>query len=359
MAIGWHSVYFQAKMVFRVGLIADVQYADIDDIWNFMKTHKRKYRATLTCLKNAVDWWLTQDKMNLVIDLGDAIDGFRNTDRDMGMHALTKVMKQWKRIEGMKVPHLLGNHELYKFTRAELATGVGSTGFHCVCPESLRDPSEPGDQFYYSFLIDPSSKWRVVVLDSYAESVMRNGGGRVGIELTLENGGLDREYTELCQSNNPNDILKASNYFAGLSGVSSRWCPLNGGLGLTQLTWLKSTLDRAEEREEKVIIASHVILHPKASPGENCHTIVWDYDKVLSVIEESKCVKLVLCGHAHHEGYFHCPKSGIHHISLPSPLEAPDEFVERTFGMLELSDDSYVARIVGQGWVTSRELVIR
>lgn len=349
-------------MKYRIGLIADVQYADIDDVWNFMKTHKRKYRSTLLCLRNAIDSWVNIPDMNFVLDLGDAIDGFRNTSRDMGLHALENVYKEWKRFEQKKpdaiVAHLIGNHELYKFTREELSLGVNGTGFICSAPRRLEGNSNGTGTFYYSFKLGPCSKWRVVVLDPYAESVMRNGGGRVGIELTLENGGLDRQFTDMCQKNNPNNILHATNYFAGLSGVESRWSPFNGGLGDEQLAWLEHVLDQSAKSEERVLVASHVILHPRATPGENCHTLLWDYEKVLNLFEKYNCVKLVVCGHAHHEGYFHCESTGIHHISVPSPLEAPDELVEDTFGLLELTDEDDLVDLIGRGWVTSRHLVI-
>jgi manganese-dependent ADP-ribose/CDP-alcohol diphosphatase len=349
--------------MYRIGLIADVQYADIDDVWNFMKTHKRKYRATLACLRNAVDWWLSQPSLDLVIDLGDSIDGFRNPDRASGMHAIRRVMAEWNRLEterpSLAIPHLIGNHELYKFTRSELTCGVENTGFMCSAPKNLCVIAEPSESFYYSFKLPSSSIWRVIVLDPYYESVMRNGGGRVGIELTVENGGLDANFTKLCQANNPNDILKASNYFSGVVGEQSRWCPFNGGLGSIQREWLENLLSMSEQAGERVLIASHVIIHPKATPSGNCHTILWDYDEVLEILGRFECVKLVFCGHAHHEGYHHCPETGIHHISLPSPLEAPDDVLEQTYGLLELSDHGAIASLVGQGWVTSRTMALR
>jgi manganese-dependent ADP-ribose/CDP-alcohol diphosphatase len=175
----------------------------------------------------------------------------------------------------------------------------------------------------------------------------------------MQNGGLDREFTNLCQKNNPNNILHATNYFAGLSGVESRWSPFNGGLGHDQLAWLESVLKCSSESGEYLLIASHVILHPRATPGENCHTLLWDYENVLDLFERYDCVKLVVCGHAHHEGYFHCETTGIHHISIPSPLEAPDALVEDTFGLLELADEDDFVELIGRGWVTSRRLVIK
>lgn len=345
----------------RIGLIADVQYADIDDVWNFMKTHKRKYRSTLQCLRNAIDSWRKDDNLDIVVDLGDAIDGFRNTDRLMGMHALDKVMREWSRLACLKssvpVLHLIGNHELYKFTRTELVNGVEDTGFSCIAPDQIRSIVDKPGSVYYSFRLAVSSPWRIVVLDPYAESVMTLGGGRVGIELTLENGGLHPDFTALCRTNNPNDFLNGANYFDGLTGDACRWSPFNGGLGEEQLNWLKHTLATAVSNAEKLIVLSHVILHPSATPGKNCHTLLWDYDKVLDIFKQHDCVKLVLTGHAHHEGYHHCSETGIHHVSLESPLEAPDDLAENTFASLTLEDD--VATIEGSGWVKCRTMLLR
>jgi manganese-dependent ADP-ribose/CDP-alcohol diphosphatase len=179
----------------------------------------------------------------------------------------------------------------------------------------------------------------------------------VGHELTLDNGGLDPVFTAMCQTYNPNDILKGVNYFEGLEGEICRWSPFNGGLGESQLKWLADVLELAASSSEKVIVFSHVILHPRATPKGNCHTLLWDYDKVLELFKRYGCVKLVIAGHAHHEGYFHCPETGIHHVSLESPLEAPDDQVERTYATLVIDDDT--ATIEGKGWVKSRTLKLR
>ena len=167
----------------RIGLIADVQYADIDDVWNYMHTHKRKYRSTLVALTNAVDWWSTIDDLDLVVDLGDAIDGFRNVDREMGLHALNNVMHEWKTLENRRphlpILHLIGNHELYKFTREEIIHGVGSTGFKCTPPAILDPAIDRIKSLYYTFPL--RGGWRIVVLDPYEISVMTNEIGRAHV----------------------------------------------------------------------------------------------------------------------------------------------------------------------------------
>ena len=207
------------------------------------------------------------------------------------------------------------------------------------------------DSIYYSFRMRGNSPWRIVVLDPYEESVMTGGGGRVGHELTLENGGLSAEFTKKCQDHNPNDILRGSNYFAGLHGVESRWSPFNGGIGKSQLVWLEKVLQEADKAGEKVILLSHVILHPDATPGKNSHTLLWDYEAVLPLIEEFHCVKLVLAGHAHQQAYHFCPLTGVHHVSLASPLEAPDGLAEDTFAVLEIADDDETGVLIGSGLI--------
>ena len=343
----------------RIGLIADVQYADIDDVWNFMKTAKRKYRGTLTALHNAVNWWVQQERIDLIADLGDAIDGFRNETRQTGMSAIRTVMSEWNRLQVAKpmlpIMHLIGNHELYKFTRTELTTEVEDTGFSCASPHNIVPDKR--NCIYYTFKLSDTSPWRAVVLDPYEQSVMTNGGGRIGHELTLENGGIHKDFTNLCQSHNPNDILHAANFFAGISGVESRWCPFNGGVSDEQLMWLEQVLADSVKKSEKVMLFTHVILHPEATPKGNCHTLLWNYDAVLALLGTHKCVRMVFAGHAHSEGYHYCESSGVHHISLASPLEAPEDLVKSTFATLEIADNDMSAELVGRGWVSTRSLV--
>ena len=342
----------------RIGIIADVQYADIDDVWNFMKTHKRKYRGTLTALRNAIDWWHAEQDIDLIADLGDAIDGFRNENREMGMHALMHVMNEWRRFQSAfpKTPilHLIGNHELYKFTRKELTSEVEGTGFTCSAPANIRDRVDNKESIYYSFKLTQESNWRIVVLDPYEESVMTNGGGRIGHELTMENGGLHPEFTSLCQSKNPNNILDGSNFLKGLTGVNARWVPYNGAMSQDQLDWLDNVMAEASGSGENVLIFSHIVLHPRATPNEDCHALLWNYDKVLELISKHSCVRLVLAAHAHREGYYHCTATGVHHVTIASPLEAPENLAEQTFGILEIGDK--FANLIGRGWINSRRM---
>lgn len=53
--------------LFSFGAIADVQYADQDDGWNFKKDYRRYYRGGLTKLKDAVDMWLRDETHRFVL----------------------------------------------------------------------------------------------------------------------------------------------------------------------------------------------------------------------------------------------------------------------------------------------------
>lgn len=54
----------------RFGVLADIQYCDIDDRLNFSKTRSRAYRGALECLKNAVLQWNASDDVAFVAHLG-------------------------------------------------------------------------------------------------------------------------------------------------------------------------------------------------------------------------------------------------------------------------------------------------
>jgi hypothetical protein len=133
--------------------------------------------------------------------------------------------------------HLVGNHELYNFTREQLICGIEMDGlkYSCAAPPQFTNQKTAADipavehspennqprvsHLYYSFLIRPGSPWRVVVLDPYDVSLpsissfpiatepistwqvscIRSGGGRHGFELTIANGGMDAEAAAKCQ----------------------------------------------------------------------------------------------------------------------------------------------------------------
>ncbi len=61
--------------LFQFGVIADVQYADADDAWDFHKLSKRRYRHALVAFAKAVAEWNSVPTLAFVAQLGDLMDG--------------------------------------------------------------------------------------------------------------------------------------------------------------------------------------------------------------------------------------------------------------------------------------------
>ncbi|KAF4748414.1 hypothetical protein FOZ62_031705 [Perkinsus olseni] len=269
------SAASSSDVICRFGVIADVQH----------------YRKSVKTLGRAVDWWnsLQSPSVDFVVNLADLIDG-HNRGTGTQKEAMATVMEEFERLSCRdKIVHMVGNHELYCFTRSELSKPQvfppTKLPYALSRPPPLPDSQYPtGDPstFYYSFV--PCRGWRVVILDPYDLSVMREGGGRHGIEL-LKGHGLDTEGTALCQSHNPNDIGIQKDFFQGLHGLDSRWVPFNGGFGKTQLAWLRNLLHGCHEDNTNVIVCSHVVIHPDATHEGNCRTLAWNYQDVLDVRE--------------------------------------------------------------------------
>ena len=137
------------KPAFTFGVIADVQWADDEDGFNFMKTVARRYRGAFRTLTRAVDWWSElPTPPAFIAQLGDLIDGL-NVKLGQSTTALELALGELERAPCPAV-NIVGNHELYNFDRSELSRASW-----------LRH----GDREYYSFA--PADGWRVVVLDPY------------------------------------------------------------------------------------------------------------------------------------------------------------------------------------------------
>uniref|UniRef100_A0A3B4AFJ0 Calcineurin-like phosphoesterase domain-containing protein n=1 Tax=Periophthalmus magnuspinnatus TaxID=409849 RepID=A0A3B4AFJ0_9GOBI len=150
-----------ADPLFTFGVIADIQYADLDDGFNFTRTRKRYYRNSLQLLRNARDHWSEAPvQPEFVLQLGDIIDGF-NTQQHASRSALDTVLREFGS-SPVEVHHVWGNHEFYNFTRGEL-----------LCSELNRrlGESRPGGDIYaYSF--SPYPGFCFIVLDAYDMSLL-------------------------------------------------------------------------------------------------------------------------------------------------------------------------------------------
>lgn len=113
---------------FRFGVVADIQYSDIETASNFMGTEERNYRGALGQVKRAVSLWNSLSPRPIfVAQLGDLIDG-QNAGRygaGLGMEtpqsqsALDRVTSLLAECSA-PIYHTIGNHELYNYNWADL-----------------------------------------------------------------------------------------------------------------------------------------------------------------------------------------------------------------------------------------------
>eukprot|EP00903_Cladosiphon_okamuranus_P014139 g13140.t1 len=386
--------------LFSFGAIADVQYADQEDGWNFKKDYRRYYRGGLVKLRGAVDWWLREETHRFALQLGDVIDG-ANKRNGHSEAALSSVKAEVDRLAAslpLGVLSSLGNHELYNFPKQRWAKELdcsnrakavalrpsdsADSGASDNCqdleanlhaPSGASSPPESGqvlnvavagreagegdenaeECFYYSFC--PDETHRFIALDSYdVNAILQEPGpGEVKAQAVDEEGGRANGDTgdagdggmEVLSKHNPN---RNKNNAEGMDGLNKRFVQYNGGVGKKQLLWLEGELAAASRAGQRVIGFGHVPIHP-AVPSP--HTLLWNYQEVLEVMHKFDCVSLFLSGHRHRETYFEDAK-GIHHVSLAAALEAPPD--EDAFASIYVYPDRLELR--GHGVVQSRTL---
>ena len=67
--------------------------------------------------------------------------------------------------------------------------------------------------------------------------------------------------------------------------------------------------------------------------------MAFDYEEVLEAIRDSgKTVAMVLCGHDHAGGYHRDAETGVHHLTLCSPLNKGTD--GKAYGIVEVRDDA-------------------
>ncbi|GBG24184.1 Manganese-dependent ADP-ribose/CDP-alcohol diphosphatase [Hondaea fermentalgiana] len=258
-------------------------------------------------LRATADWHA--QGVQTVVQLGDLIDGKNAASKDKKA-AFQRVLEEF---EGFPdVHHIIGNHDLYNLTKAELAAVFATT---------KRDP-------YYSF--EPCSGWRGIILDSY--------------ELTVIGPDATKEAEAMLSASNPNDWRKPGvDFQTGLEGAMKRFVPYNGAVGDAQLKWLRAQLAEAHDAGQRVLVFVHIPLHPLAQQAAYRYTCLpWNYHAILSVLESTDAeVAAVFSGHDHsggttdHHFVWRGQERHIPHYSLRAAVEAEEPTCHAT---LVLSD---------------------
>ncbi|CAL1534215.1 unnamed protein product [Lymnaea stagnalis] len=293
------STSIREKPHITFGIVADVQYADCDDGTDFSKTRERFYRNSLSLLKNAInDWKRLDDPVAFVLQLGDLIDGKNNLGgENSSKKALSTALHPFNSLH-IPVYHVIGNHDLYNLNRSFYLTSALNSSLSLSIETTTN-------HLYYTFL--PHPKLRVVALDTYEV-------GLLGYKDSPDDENFKTAQLWFRQHNSNEDI----NDVVGLEGLEKRWAAYNGGISEKQLQWLAQVLNKAQSKEENVIIITHVALQCEDRDYAIC--LVWNYEEIMNVIRQFRCVIGVFAGHEH-AGWDFVDNHGIQHITLQGIIE--------------------------------------
>uniref|UniRef100_A0A8C5QZ90 Manganese-dependent ADP-ribose/CDP-alcohol diphosphatase n=1 Tax=Leptobrachium leishanense TaxID=445787 RepID=A0A8C5QZ90_9ANUR len=324
----------EQKPHFTFGVIADVQYADSPDRLSGWKV-MRYYRQSLLHLREAIAEWKKEDfQPKFVFQLGDFIDGC-NFHLCESIHSLQVVLKE---IENIDVPfhHIWGNHDLLNFNRDYLKeTALNSWSLADRGHEELdlvtAKSSDCTD--YYAYHFSPFPNFRCVVVDSFDISVH----GRHSTHPKYQ------ESENVLHGNSHNIEPGGSKH-----NLPSQLKEFNGGFSKEQLSWLHEVLTFSDGHNERVLLASHVPIHPKAAL-KSC--LAWNYKDMLDLLHLHPSVVCYFAGHDHNGG-FHKDNYGIYHITMEGVIESPP--TANAFATVSVYSDRLVLH--GRGRVKSRIL---
>lgn len=307
-----------------------MQYADVEDGWNFHRTSQRFYRNALTQLQTAIKEWVRVSTavdcttpLAFAVNLGDLIDG-KNKMVGTSQAAMDRAKAAWEPFQQRVGPvhHLVGNHELYNFPPHELERQL-------LLWDKGATPA------YYDFTVHESApRFRFVVLNCYGiSSLGRAKDDPVAIEAN-----------RVLRLKNPNVNLNSPE---GLAGLNERFVEFNGAVDAAQLAWFTQTLANAKAQHEHVVVFTHIPLHPATSFPSS---ILWNYEELLDVIYNAECVRAVFSGHSHLNGYRH--ERGVHFVVCDALLECAPH--ETAHAIVHVHDDRLV--VEGTGKIPTREL---
>eukprot|EP01087_Luapelamoeba_hula_P002343 TRINITY_DN12025_c0_g1_i1.p1 TRINITY_DN12025_c0_g1~~TRINITY_DN12025_c0_g1_i1.p1 ORF type:complete len:316 (+),score=58.88 TRINITY_DN12025_c0_g1_i1:16-963(+) len=303
-----------------LGVIADVQYAPhLETGWDFHHIQQRHYQFSRESMCASLQDFAAHN-VAAVIQLGDLLDGQCKKAPVEPKAILADLLNDYSRILGTTpVLHALGNHELY-------------------CFDNKQEAAEHFGVKAWNFTYQPVPGWKIIMCDSYAMS-------------TLDAQVAEEAYAYLAK-HNPNDLRKFGvDWLAGLAGPQQRYVPFNGALGEAQRRWLEQELDNCDDGT-KVIIATHIPIM-EGSCQDSC--LLWDCEEIKALFLKSKAkVVAVFAGHDHDGGYKLDERSGVHHITMPSPMLCKNVGHTTAHALLHLHNDHI--ELVGSGSVSSRTL---
>lgn len=292
-----------------LGIIADIQYRDTDDMYVEKHGFTRSYRAALPKTVSAVASFSARS-VDACLHLGDIIDG-RGSDLPAAEYApivrdeLDAVVNALSLLpSSTRLFHVVGNHCLY------------------VGREVLEDRLRLSVPFYAT---DLSRHWRLVVLDTVHVSVDRPQGDARRAEA---------DAYLLAHEGEPNAV------------------PWNGTLGATQTTWLRKELEAARTRGLRVLVSGH---HPVVVEAAGPEHLMWAAGEVQNIFAEYRdVVACYFAGHYHSGG--RALLDGVEHVTFPAVLDSDET---NAFAFVTLSRDRIDIEGVGKKSVASCSISLK
>jgi len=298
----------------KFGILADIQYAPIDDGYSFSGT-PRYYRHSLSTAGVAASHFQSEN-VDFAINIGDTIDG---KCAETASKALGEVCDKLLEYKG-EWYGVIGNHELYNFGRERWGGSISDVGDKQGINCEVKEEEGSGELVgYYSF---DRGDFRFVVLDCYDIT---------SLDRPVSTSAKGRE-AKIILDINPNDDKNSP---VGLKDDERRYVAFNGAIGTIQMDWIRKTLEDSQRNSLNVIIISHVPFYPPVAP--NATTLCWNYSDVLSLLGEFDCVKVCCSGHTHKSTHERDPESGIQHFVFAAALESPPPI--HTYAMITLSKE--------------------
>lgn len=279
---GCSSVHKKESSTYSFAALADCQYcAD-------KSKGVRLYSKSVKKLKDCV-FHLNEMDLKFAVHLGDFIDkGFENFDV---LNPIYKSLKSPKY-------HVLGNHD---FSVKDHLKGL--------VPEKMGLSSRYYDFEYFG--------WRYIVLD--------------GNDISFH-----------AYPKGSDEVAKAADYYEKHKITSPKW---NGAIGSKQVSWLKETLRKAQDKNEKVILFCHFPVYP-----DDIHNL-WNADEIVTLLSQFNCVKAYINGH-NHKGHYGL-KHGIHFVTLKGMVDTE----ENSYSVVKVSEKSI--EVKGFGRELDRKMMIK
>ncbi len=260
--------------IFRIGIVADTQYADTEDGYTFDKTSVRRYRQSLSILEQSVIFF-SDKNVSYCVQLGDVLDS-RTKRLQMQNRCLDDVLAI---TNGSNLPwsFCVGNHDLESISREQFHSALIPAGVDADCHSN---------KLYYD--ISPIPGFRFIFIDGYEVSTQWATS-----EAHAE------QARALLRAKNKNVEDPHGDWFVDLAVEDMKYVPYNGAVGAEQLEWVRQVLLRAKVAEEKVLLFSHMPLLPACCRPSG---LLWNSDELLAILhaEEVRGVVLaVFAGHDH------------------------------------------------------------